>query len=74
MGLKPSDYRCIPLRADIHVDLHSWKNGERDWYDTNGIEPSKSIVVLMAQYAAENGFSSLLIERIEGVLEEQRRF
>lgn len=72
MGLKPSDYRCIPLRADIHVNLHSWRNGEADWYLFHGIQPAKSILTLLVQYAAENGFSSLMMDHIESFLENQK--
>lgn len=72
MGMKPSDYRCLPLRADIHSHLHSWKNGERDWYEFHGIEPAKSVNDLLVKYATNKGCDLTVTELIEDFLEGQR--
>jgi len=37
MGLKPSDYRCIPLTADQHGALHQM--GERTYYNNFQVDP-----------------------------------
>lgn len=37
MGLKPSDYRCVPLNQFYHQRLHS--QGERSFWAEHGICP-----------------------------------
>ncbi len=39
---KPSDYRCISLKADLHQLLHL--TGESLWWEQQGVNPFEYIV------------------------------
>ena len=48
MGLKPSDYRCLPLTAYQHVKLHSMV--EKGYYDMFELAVDKLMISLMLRY------------------------
>jgi Protein of unknown function (DUF968) len=48
MGLKPSDYRCIPLTAFQHVKLHAMV--ESEYYKMFELSVEKLMISLMIKY------------------------
>jgi hypothetical protein len=63
-GIKPSDYRCVPLHHQLHQELHHigektyWKNWETD--------PEQVILRLLLVYLAKQGDPGIIpdLERI----------
>lgn len=51
IGLKPSDYRVVPLTHEEHLDLH--QNGEEDFWEHHDIEPRSHIAAQMVIYLRE---------------------
>lgn len=49
MGLKPSDYRTVPLTDSEHRELH--QTGERSWWARRGVDPRRVIIALLSRYA-----------------------
>ena len=52
MGLKPSDYMCVPLTAYLHALLH--QQGERNFYSQYGINIEDQLKMLLLIYLAKN--------------------
>lgn len=50
VGLKPSDYRAVPLTDSEHRELH--QNGEASFWYKHGVDPDTTIVALLRRYAA----------------------
>lgn len=48
MGLKPSDYRTVPLTDQEHREQH--QVGERTWWRNLGVDPSQIIISLLCRY------------------------
>lgn len=76
-GLKPSDYRCIPLSMYCHTIglncVHSM--GERSFFKHHDFDPDKTIVRLLLQYISKKHPTTSLksvIEALEDVIEENR--
>lgn len=47
-GLKPSDYRVVPLTDAEHRDLHQY--GEKSFWSDYGVDPRETIVMLLANW------------------------
>lgn len=56
---KPSDFRCIPLRNDVHLALHN--HGEKKFWRNRGIDPFEHIIKFQCMY-----FARLMFERNGG--------
>lgn len=50
IGLKPSDYVCIPLTAEQHSRLHHM--GEKSFWQDVGINPEEVITMTILVYLA----------------------
>ena len=48
VGLKPSDYRTVPLTDGEHRALH--QTGERSWWLEHGVDPRRVIIALLSGY------------------------
>ena len=81
MGVKPSDYRGVPLRDIEHKLLH--QNGERSFWQTYRLNPDEIIISLMIGYiknaacAAETslkyvGDTKGLMDALEDLIEDER--
>lgn len=68
MGLKPSDYRAVPLCHHCHAWQH--KVGERTFWAEVGIDPDIVIIALLGKWCAQLGKSKAAIAAIEEVLGE----
>ena len=51
MGLKPSDYRTLPLDARLHRLLHD--TGEKTFWKEHNIDPIKAIITQAIVYLTE---------------------
>lgn len=67
IGQKPSDYRCIPLTHDIHMELHSV--GEVSTYMKYSIDPVLEMVNNLKGYL-ERILEDLPVEDQVALLEE----
>ena len=67
-GLKPSDYRVVPLCATHHGSLHNI--GEGTFWRKSQKEPLEIIQRLLIEYAGPEGFS---VEEMEFALESRRK-
>lgn len=76
MGLKPSDYRCVPLTAQEHVRLHN--QGETFYWKEKGIDPNHYMVGYLSHYlatfAVRKNLSHLAIPLLEDIIETLRSF
>lgn len=73
MGLKPSDYRTLPLCPECHGAQHA--GGERTFWETIEKNPDAMMVSALSHYVADVldlGFKSLL-EVMEQTIEAVRR-
>lgn len=50
MGIKPSDYLCVPLTAELHSQLHH--EGERSFYARHKVDIESVIKMNLLIYAA----------------------
>ncbi len=48
MGLKPSDYRTVPLTDQEHRTLH--QHGEKSFWREAGVDPDQVIIALLARF------------------------
>lgn len=48
VGLKPSDYRTVPLTDSEHRALH--QAGERTFWRSRGVDPDRVIIALLTRY------------------------
>lgn len=62
-GLKPSDFRTVPLRADVHVELHNV--GEGKFWCNAAIDPDHLVLRHMMEYAAEHGLAKSAMNAME---------
>lgn len=51
MGLKPSDYRSVPLMDREHRELH--QKGEPSFWAARGVNPDKIIITLLTAWLGE---------------------
>lgn len=51
MGLKPSDYRTLPLHADEHRRQHNI--GERSYWAEKHMDPDAQIIVHLMRYIGD---------------------
>jgi hypothetical protein len=51
-GIKPSDYLCVPLTAQLHAQLHHM--GERSFYERHGIDIHGALKMNLLIYMASN--------------------
>jgi len=71
MGLKPNDYRCIPLTADKHGELHHM--GEKTFYEYYTTNPDDEMVGNLESYLTrllqdiDNGAEKVLL--LESLIE-----
>lgn len=64
IGLKPSDYRALPLCSFCHDELH--QHGEADFWTQHAIMPEAEIAKYMIMYTASIGlFSAGILQIIE---------
>ena len=66
VGLKPSDYKTIPLTDKQHVHLH--QVGESYYFNKNNIDPFKEIAEYLFEYF-ENQVTEADSEKVIEVLE-----
>lgn len=52
MGLKPSDYLCVPLTAELHAQLHHM--GERSFYEKHYVDIEGAIKMNLLIFIAAN--------------------
>lgn len=83
MGLKPSDYRAVPLCVRCHGDQH--QRGEAAFWRGLGADPNALIIRLITAYIADRHGQWMVvsgprvdgrravIEALAGVVESQRR-
>ncbi len=50
VGLKPSDYRTVPLQTMRHLELHSMS--DRVFWQKHGVDPNLVMARLLRQYLA----------------------
>jgi hypothetical protein len=50
VGIKPSDFYCVPLTAEQHSLLHS--EGEKSYWKRHGIDPQELITMNVLVYTA----------------------
>lgn len=48
MGLKPSDYWCVPLDSDLHQKLHAM--GERSFWKSHGVHDPHALAAMNLVY------------------------
>jgi hypothetical protein len=53
VGMKPSDYLCIPLDDTLHKKLHNM--GEREFWDSHGIDIGMKLVCEMLIFILKSG-------------------
>jgi hypothetical protein len=68
MGLKPSDYRTIPLVWALHDRLHN--QGEASFYDEYRVNPDELIVKYLTKYLTEKGESKRTVDALEQIVLE----
>lgn len=66
-GIKPSDYRCVPLSNDEHGDLHS--KGERTFWEYYGVDPDEVQIYLMLKYIKDR---KAVLDALEDLIEVER--
>ena len=63
MGLKPSDYRTIPITVIAHAELHHI--GEARFYKKFRLDPDRIIAKYLFDYLSEQGMARQMIDWIE---------
>lgn len=80
MGLKPSDYRTVPLTDREHREQH--QKGERSFWRGIGVNPDKIIIALLTRWVGDDalpvvekfdGDDEALISELEAMAERRRR-
>jgi len=66
-GLKPSDFRTVPICAAQHATLHNM--GERSFWKANDIDIEMTVMSFMARYIQQQSLSIRAFEALEGVIE-----
>lgn len=51
MGIKPSDYRCLPIDYQLHMILHNV--GEKTFWKDHKIDPFKEIITQLFVYLSQ---------------------
>lgn len=51
MGLKPSDYRVVPLNQMRHLELH--QHGEKTFWAKYGVDPAAVMAELLRQWCSQ---------------------
>lgn len=70
IGIKPSDFRCVPLCNEAHQKLHQY--GERDFWDKAKVDPIKMIIHYIFKFADEKNINpNHLIMALETAIIEQ---
>lgn len=69
MGMKPSDYRTVPLAFDEHHRLHNI--GEREYWRINGLDPFKLMADYLVLYCYQRDQMNGLIDSIGGFIDGQ---
>ena len=67
-GLKPSDYRTVPLCAVQHDALHNM--GEKTFWKANDIDIDMLVLYFISKYIDEQSLSIRAMEALEGVLQD----
>ena len=67
VGLKPSDYRAVPLCHWCHERQH--RIGERTFWEEVGRDPDAIIVRLIGRYLVANGMGKVAIGALENIAE-----
>ncbi len=57
VGIKPSDYRVVPLTHEEHADLHNY--GEQEFWNDHDIDPRAHIAAQMMVYLKEEMLSPI---------------
>jgi hypothetical protein len=81
MGLKPSDYRCVPLRGEEHAKLHN--HGEDSFWAEAKVSPDEIIISLLINYVRKSALAAEVvlkhvgdtqgqIEALEDLIEAER--
>ena len=71
MGLKPSDYRVIPLNWKRHSELHTI--GEKSFYKKYGIDENLIITCYLCKYILQQLKPSReVIEDLEKIIENSK--
>ena len=70
IGMKPSDYRTVPLSPQLHVTLHN--NGEREFWYKAKIDPLSKIVEYLIRYLNEKGWTNDVIETLGQAIHEAK--
>lgn len=62
-GLKPSDYRTLPICSIDHQELHQM--GEKSYWSSKDIDYDKEVIRLMLKYCIKHGDLKNLMVVIE---------
>lgn len=62
MGIKPTDYRALPLQAISHRTQHQM--GERAYWASKGRDPEIEVVIHLARYVREVYTSSFAVSTV----------
>jgi hypothetical protein len=65
MGLKPSDYRVVPLTHEEHQELH--QHGEFEFWESRDIDPRTYIAAQLLIYLRDELHCSLSDEEMDAV-------
>ena len=66
VGLKPSDFRTVPLCAAQHAALHNM--GEKSFWKANDIDIEMLVMIFMTQYIQEQSLTVRAYEALEGTI------
>lgn len=66
-GIKPSDYKAVPMCHDCHAHQH--QHGERSFWAEVGREPEEIMAELLVQYLTDK---RALVGALEQLAEAQR--
>lgn len=69
MGLKPSDFFCVPLTSHEHAVLHQM--GERRFWECYGLNPADAICRTMRSYLGVYPDSTVL-DALNALVSESR--
>jgi hypothetical protein len=67
MGIKPSDYRTIPVNQDNHLFIH--QKGEKEAYKLYEVNTDELILKNLIKYCIEENKSKDAIRALELVIE-----
>jgi len=69
MGLKPSDFRAVPLMWDLHERLHC--QGERRFWDEYELDPEWLIGLQLLRWLKEHELSRLAVKSLEELCQQE---